>query len=203
MNFEKIKSELKNKTVGIAGCGGLGSNCAVALARVGVGNLIIADFDKIEESNLNRQYFFFNQIGQFKAEALKENIKLINPTVNVIAHTVKLNPDNIPEIYRNCDVMVEAFDRGEMKQMLVNSFLSKFPEKTIIMGMGLAGWGANETIKTTKYDNIIICGDQAVSVEDDNPPIAPRVGIVSNMQANVVLELLLGKNQKLIGENYQ
>ncbi len=61
MNFNQIKERLKNKTVGIAGCGGLGSNCAVALARVGVGKLIIADFDIIEESNLNRQYFFMSK----------------------------------------------------------------------------------------------------------------------------------------------
>ena len=70
MTFEQIKEKLKGKCVGIAGCGGLGSNAAVALARIGTGRLIIADFDKVEESNLNRQYFFFSQIGMFKAAAL-------------------------------------------------------------------------------------------------------------------------------------
>ena len=53
-----IRTTLQTKTVGIAGCGGLGSNCAVALARVGVGTLVVADFDRVEVSNLNRQYFF-------------------------------------------------------------------------------------------------------------------------------------------------
>ena len=54
MNFEEIKTRLAGKKVGIAGCGGLGSNCAVALARVGVGTLVIADFDLITECNLNQ-----------------------------------------------------------------------------------------------------------------------------------------------------
>jgi sulfur carrier protein ThiS adenylyltransferase len=63
MTFDEIKSKLKNYTVGIAGVGGLGSNCAVALARVGIGKLIISDFDIVYESNLNRQYFFKDQIG--------------------------------------------------------------------------------------------------------------------------------------------
>lgn len=64
MTFEEIKSKLKNYTVGVAGAGGLGSNCAIALARVGIGKLIIADFDVVNESNLNRQYFFRDQLGE-------------------------------------------------------------------------------------------------------------------------------------------
>ena len=95
MEFQKIKLKLKDKTVGIAGCGGLGSNVAVALARVGIGKLIIADFDKIEESNLNRQYFFFDQIGHYKAPALKENIRKINPAVTVEEHIVTITPEEI------------------------------------------------------------------------------------------------------------
>ena len=70
MNFEEIKSVLKNKTVGIAGIGGLGSNCAVALLRVGIGKLVLADYDIIEESNLNRQFYFIHQIGMKKTKAI-------------------------------------------------------------------------------------------------------------------------------------
>ena len=98
MNFNQIKEKLKSKTVGIAGCGGLGSNCAVALARVGIGKLIIADFDIIEESNLNRQYFFYKQIGEKKTKSLQENIHLINPKVKVEAHDIKLNANSIIDI---------------------------------------------------------------------------------------------------------
>lgn len=66
MNFAEIKSKLKNYTVGIAGAGGLGSNCAIALARVGVGKIIIADFDVVNETNLNRQYFLETSLDKRK-----------------------------------------------------------------------------------------------------------------------------------------
>lgn len=193
MTFEEIKSKLKNYTVGIAGAGGLGSNCAVALARVGVGSLIIADFDVVNETNLNRQYFFTDQLGLKKVEALKENIKRINPALNIIAKDIKLNENNIVSIYKDCDIIVEAFDLAEMKQMIIETCLSKWPEKPLIIGTGMAGWGKNNEIKVKKSENLYICGDEVSEIEDNNPPLAPRVGIVANMQANTVLEILLNK----------
>jgi len=59
-----VLAALRTSVVGIAGAGGLGSNAAAALARAGVGRLIIADFDIVESTDLNRQYYFFDQIGQ-------------------------------------------------------------------------------------------------------------------------------------------
>ena len=193
MKFSEIKQILAKKTVGIAGAGGLGSNCAVALARVGIGKLIIADFDSIDESNLNRQYFFHDQIGQKKVFALSDNIKRINPATIVECHDVKLDPDKIEEFYSNCDVIVEAFDLAEAKQMIIETVLEKLPGKKLVTGIGLAGWGRNNIIKTQKTDDLYICGDQSAEVSDELPPLAPRVGIVANMQANMVLEILLGE----------
>ena len=60
MKIFKIRDHLSRFRVGIAGAGGLGSNCAVSLARSGIGTLVISDFDVIEPGNLNRQYFFIN-----------------------------------------------------------------------------------------------------------------------------------------------
>ncbi len=191
MNFEEIKKILSFKTVGIAGCGGLGSNCAVSLARVGVGKLIIADFDVIIESNLNRQYFFYSQIGQKKSFALRENIEKINPNCKVIAFDIKLDEKSIVEIYSDVDILVEAFDKAEMKEMILQTVLQYMPDKPLIMGVGLAGWGNFSLIKEHRFDNVYIMGDMTLEVSDEMPPIAPRVGIVSNMQANKVLEILL------------
>lgn len=191
MNFQEIKEKLKTKTLGIAGCGGLGSNCAVALARVGIGRLIIADFDKIEESNLNRQYFFYDQIGKIKSDTLKENIERISKDVEVISHNVFVDESNFANIFRECDLIIEAFDRPESKEMIVKAISKFFPDKTLIMGIGISGWSQNDSIKEIRYENLIICGDQTSEVSDDNPPLAPRVGIVANMQANVALEILL------------
>jgi len=193
MNFEQIKAVLKTKTVGIAGCGGLGSNCAVALARVGLGTLVIADFDVVEKSNLNRQYYFHDQIGLPKTLCLKENIARINPEVMVDAHQTALTGENIPVIFRDCDIIVEAFDKSEMKELILKTVTRSFPEKHLIMGIGMAGWGKNSILQQNQYDRLIICGDQQNEIAENLPPLAPRVSIVANMQANVVIELLLGE----------
>ncbi|MEI6682649.1 MAG: sulfur carrier protein ThiS adenylyltransferase ThiF [Bacteroidota bacterium] len=192
MTFEQITERLKGKRVGIAGCGGLGSNCAVALARVGLGSLVIADFDVIVKSNLNRQYFFADQVGAKKVSALMENIRRINPGVTVIGYDLKLTPENIPAIFAGCDVIVEAFDLAGEKAMFIETILTVFPALPLVVGLGMAGWGMNDEIHCRRADNLYICGDEVSEIDPGLPPIAPRVGMVANMQANVVLELLLG-----------
>ncbi len=191
MTFEEIKSKLKNYTVGIAGAGGLGSNCAVALARVGIGKLIIADFDVVNETNLNRQYFFRDQLGMKKVDALKNNIDRINPVVNVTTKDIQLDENNIVPIFKDCDIIVEAFDLAEMKKMIIETCLTEWPEKPLVIGSGMAGWGKSNEIKVKKSENLYICGDEVSEIADNNPPLAPRVGIVANMQANTVMEILL------------
>ena len=191
---------LRKKRVGIAGCGGLGSNCAVALARVGVGHLIIVDFDVISESNLNRQYFFHDQIGKAKVLALKENIARINPSVKVTAINVKLDAQNISDIFKEVDVLVEAFDRSDQKQILIEKALIQWPERPLVIGIGMAGWGGNELIHMKQYGNLYICGDRVTEIGPLMPPLAPRVGIVSNMQANTVLQILL--NGSRVGKQH-
>jgi sulfur carrier protein ThiS adenylyltransferase len=194
MTFKEIKQKLCGFTVGIAGCGGLGSNCAVALARVGVGRLVLADFDTITEDNLNRQYYFFSQVGEKKAYTLRENIIHINPNVMVFAHDVKLDEKNITGIFKHCDVIVEAFDLAEMKKMIIETVMEKMPDKYIVSGVGLAGWGNNDAFKTQNFGRLIVCGDMETEVSDELPPLAPRVAIVANMEANAVLEILLGRD---------
>jgi sulfur carrier protein ThiS adenylyltransferase len=192
MRFSEIKSHLAKFRVGIAGAGGLGSNCAVALARSGVGTLIIADYDIVETLNLNRQYYFTDQVGELKTIALKENISRINPDVFVITHQKQLDRNNIPEIFSGCDVVVEAFDRSDMKEMLIETMQAIMPGIPVVVGSGMAGWGQSELIRYRKIDDTLyVCGDESTEVSDDIPPMAPRVGMVANMQANVVIELLM------------
>ena len=191
LTFKQIQKKLSGKRVGIAGAGGLGSNCAVALARVGLGNLVIADFDIVSEGNLNRQYFFYEQIGKKKVIALKENIRRINGNINVEDFDLKLNADDILRIFKNCDVIVEAFDLAEMKQMILETVLDRLPEIPIVTGLGMAGWGDSDSIHYRNEGMLHICGDGKTEIAEDIPPLAPRVGMVANMQANTVLEILL------------
>ena len=107
-----VHEKIKGATVGIAGLGGLGSAVAVALARIGVGRLILADFDIVEPSNLNRQQYFIDQLGLPKSAALEANLKRINPYVTYETHCIRVVPDNIDTLFGAVDVMFEAFDRA-------------------------------------------------------------------------------------------
>lgn len=191
MTLTEIRERIKRKSVGIAGCGGLGSNCAVALARTGIGKLVLVDYDRVEESNLNRQYFFRHQVGLPKAEALRDNILKIDEQVIIDAHITKLEAKSVIELFSACDIIIEAFDADHAKQMIIETVLSELPEIPLISGQGLAGYGNNEGIITRKLGNLYIIGDGQTAVCEDEPPLAPRVGIVANMQANLALDLLL------------
>ncbi len=196
MTFKEIKKVLGRKTVGIAGAGGLGSNCAVALARVGIGKLVVADFDRVTRKNLNRQYYFNDQVGQQKVYALADTMYFINMDMKIVPVNKKLTPQNIGTIFKDCDVIVEAFDLAEMKQMLIETVQMLWPERPLVTGLGMAGWGDSNSIRTTRVDNLYICGDGVSETGPEAPPIAPRVGMVANMQANVVLEILLNTAHK-------
>lgn len=187
----QIREALSRCHVGIAGAGGLGSNCAIALARVGLGRITIADFDVVEPGNLNRQHYFRHQLGMPKVIALKENIRLIDPSIVVDAHIMRLDANNIPRIFNTCDMLVEAFDKAEMKLMLIETALTVWPAKHIVAASGLGGWGATETITVHKSGKLTICGDLQSEVGEWMPPLGPRVAIVAAMQANIVMELLL------------
>jgi sulfur carrier protein ThiS adenylyltransferase len=191
MTFEQITGKLKDKKVGIAGCGGLGSNCAVALARVGIGTLVIADFDVVSFGNLNRQYYFLDQVDMKKTQALGENVRRINPMVNVVGHEIRLTGENIPLIFAGCDVLVEAFDLADQKEMMIETVMLAMPSMPLVVGLGMAGWGMNNKLHCREAGNLFICGDEISEIGPELPPLAPRVAMVANMQANVVLEILL------------
>ncbi len=191
MIFSDIEKILKTKTVGIAGCGGIGSNCAVSLARVGVGALVIADFDKVVPANLHSQFFFRQQIGLPKVQALKENLKLINPDIKIYPFELELCQNDMVEVFSQCDVIVEALDKASVKYMMLESIQNDLPGKPLVMGSGMAGWGNSNALKVICDKTLTVCGDGESAVSENLPLLAPRVGIVANMQANAVLEILL------------
>ena len=187
----RVLAIIRGSTVGIAGAGGLGSNIAVSLARAGVGRLIIADFDKIVPSNLNRQQYFIEQVGLRKVDALRANLKRINPFSEYVIHAVKVTRANAGRIFGESDVLIEAFDKAGAKRMLISAWLSLYPGKPIIAASGLAGYGKNRKLHTRRMGSLYICGDEESQCPKGISPMAPRVAIVANMQANLAIELLV------------
>lgn len=190
---ERERHILENAKVGIAGAGGLGSNVAMLLVRAGMKKLVIADFDIVNESNLNRQFFFRRQLGEKKIAALAENLRMIEPDLDLSLHDVRLTPENTDFVFAGCNVVVEAFDSAEAKAMLLHSLLPT--GKPIVSATGLAGWGRSNDIRVRKVGrNLILVGDQMRDVRDGFAPVGVRVGIAAAMQANSVVSLLLGED---------
>ena len=193
--MERIKQKLEQSTVGIAGAGGLGSNAAVALARAGIGGLIIVDFDKIEEKNINRQYYFLDQVGKNKVDALKDNIKKINPKVKVETINVKLEKGEMEKPFKHVDVIIEALDDADIKKEFIEEVLKKLPDKPVVGASGVAGYGNSERIKTVRSGNLYMCYDEKARSCDDDVLMAPRVALMANWEANLALEILLGEDK--------
>ena len=186
------QARLRQARVGIAGVGGLGSAVAVALARIGVGHLVLADFDVVEPSNLNRQQYFLDQIGLPKVYALRDTLQRINPHVRVTACHLQLTAANLGEIFTPVEVLVEAFDRVDQKIMLVEAFAACCPNTPVVTGSGMAGYEPANSIQTRRSgQRLFVCGDGTTAAGPGVGLMAPRVGIAAHHQANAVLRLLL------------
>lgn len=185
---------LRKACVGVAGCGGLGSYAAHALARIGVGRLILADFDVIEPSNLNRQAYRVSQVGQFKVQALAEDLYEVNPLTQVEAHTIRLTPPSIPIIFKDCAIVLECFDHPEQKQMLVETVLLELPQTKVVAASGVAGTEDGNTVQVQRRNgNFWLVGDGESGAEPGRGLMAPRVMIAAGQQANTAVRLLLGQ----------
>ena len=186
---------LQTVRIGIAGAGGLGSNCAMHLVRSGFKQFVIADFDRIEESNLNRQFYFMEQVGTNKVEALCENMKSINPDLAITAHATAVSNENVHTLFGECDVVIEAFDGAAAKKALVETFLPT--GKLLVTASGMGGTGNTDEIKTRKVrDNFYIVGDMKTECNAETPPFSPRVAICAAKQADIVLSHYLNKFQE-------
>lgn len=177
--------------VGIAGAGGLGSNCAMHLVRMGFRRFVIADFDRVDPSNLNRQFFFAQQVGERKVTALCDNLAAINPSVEVEAHAVRVTSRNIGALFDSCDAVVEAFDRVEAKQLLVERYFRK--GTFLVAASGIGGWGDSDRIVTRRVTSAFyMVGDGISEADAACPPMSAVVSIAAAKQADLVFERIAG-----------
>lgn len=183
-------AELQRVRVGVAGAGGLGSNCAALLVRSGFKRLLLADFDAVEASNLNRQFFFLRQVGQSKVEALAENLRCINPDLHLTCLRGKIEATNVKALFASCDVVVEALDRPAEKAALVAALGGV--ETFVVAASGIAGCGSAPMQIRRLGSKLCVVGDFASDCAV-LPPFAPRVALAAAMQADLVLTYVLKK----------
>lgn len=192
LNPEQLK-KIRSFKVGIAGAGGLGSNVAVNLVRSGFNKLEILDFDTIDPSNLNRQYYFLKEVGKPKVDTLKDRLLEINSDIDVVTHNVKWSEEIGERFFKNCYFVVEAFDQTSSKRAFVEFYQPR--AKVVVSGNGMAGVLVSHRMKLNKFKNVYIAGDHTTEVGPGVPPMAPRVALCAAMMSEVILDLSLSSKE--------
>lgn len=187
---ENELGKIRGLKIGIAGCGGLGSNAVQNLVRLGFRNLLLVDFDIVEATNLNRQFYFYNQIGDIKCHALKYNLEMINPNLNITTKTTIITRKNIYEIFKDCDLVIEGFDKVQDKIIIIEELLNIIP---LISASGLGEYWKVDSITTREINrNFTIVGDFISDVDNGISPLSPGVQIAAAKEAAAVLKFALG-----------
>ena len=184
--------KLRAARIAVVGLGGLGSNIAILLTRMGVGHLHLIDFDRVDVSNLHRQQYFVEQVGFLKTEALANTLRKINPYIDLELSCVKLDERNLEALLKDETIICEALDKAETKALLVNEVLESFTDKVMVTASGMAGLGEGNLIQARRIGkNLYLCGD-GVSDCDSESLYAARVALCAAQQAHLVQRIILG-----------
>lgn len=189
---ETGQTKLLNSSVLVAGAGGLGSTVIANLASMGVGNIGIIDNDKLELSNLNRQYIHkFGNIGKNKADSAKNWVLEYNPNINAEIYPIRLNESNSEDIISSYDLVLDCFDSYESKFMLNKVCIKK--NKTLIHGGVTEFFGQVMTIipnESACLNCLIPDYDPAAYVIKG--VISPAVTTIASLQSMETVKILLG-----------
>jgi sulfur carrier protein ThiS adenylyltransferase len=189
-----IQKQIKQASIAVLGLGGLGSAVAGAMAKIGIGKMLLSDYDVVEPSNLNRQHYFVDQIGMQKTLALRDNLLRMNPAIHLELIEKQLTETDIPELFSNVDVLVECFDDAAMKASAFRAVMNTMKDVSYVGSSGMAGFGENNSIITKEIrPGMYLVGDAVTAAKPGCGLMAPRVGIAAHHQANQALRIILGK----------
>lgn len=189
-----MMKRLQAGRVAICGLGGLGSLVAIELARLGVGRLLLIDGDSVEPTNLARQHYTLNQIGQTKTQALATTLTDLTPLTQVETATTWLDENNTASLLANWPLICECLDQPESKALVTQIILSTLPNATLVGTSGMAGYATGNTIISQQLlPHFYMVGDGKSEGESGIGLMAPRVGLCASAQATLVMRLLLGE----------
>jgi molybdopterin/thiamine biosynthesis adenylyltransferase len=199
-NYKSISVEdqakLANSTIAIVGCGGLGGSMAEEFSRLGVGNLILVDGDRIEESNLNRQLFATEKtLGQLKAEAARDRLRTVNSEVNLKIISDWFNEDNAADLFKGADLVCDALDSISRRVSLERAcHRLDLP----LVFAGIAGWFGLLGVSFPgdySVSHLFRQGEKGVEKTWGNPAFTPAV--VSSLSVAEAIKVLVGREVSL------
>ncbi len=193
-----------NSKVLIIGAGGLGCPIADYLSRAGVGTIGIADFDKINLSNIHRQSLYETKdVGKFKVEVLKKKLNLINPLIKIKTFNKKITNQNVKKIIKNFDIIVDGSDNFKTK-FLLNKFCIKYKKKLILGAISKFDGHVFTFNFKNKKEPWLKCfyqsdpSDEILNCEAEGI-LGPVAGTIGNIQSNEVLKRILNVGKKFNG----
>ncbi|MBL7684994.1 MAG: molybdopterin-synthase adenylyltransferase MoeB [Deltaproteobacteria bacterium] len=201
---EEGQVKLLESKVFLIGAGGLGCPAAYYLAAAGVGTIGIVDHDVVDRSNLQRQILHNEErVGEPKVESAKKTLKLLNPDINIITYREKLNRENVMEIIKDYDVIVNGCDNFPTRYLINDACV--FLKKPLVDGSIFRFEGQVCVFDSEQAGPCYRC----LYPEPPPPEMAPSCqeagvfgalpGIVGTTQAIEVIKILLGKGDPLIG----
>lgn len=194
---QKGQEKLKQSTVLVVGCGGLGSPVLTYLTLAGIGKLIIIDYDEVSESNLNRQFLHGeSDIGRLKIDSAKEQLHRLNSQVQIIGVKEKLHEKNISKIIEDADVVVNCVDNIQTRILVGRECLKQNIPLVEAGVQGFYGWIMNIRPETACLECI---GFEKIKLKPPLPIIGVTAGVIGALQANECIKILLGMKGTLEG----
>lgn len=196
------QERLRESSVLVVGLGGLGSPVALYLAAAGVGRLLLADFDRVDLSNLQRQILHTtDRIGQTKAESAKQSLQALNPSVELVTVEASLTPENLTERVAEVDLVVECSDNFATR-FAVNA-ACQAARVPLVSGAAIRMEGQVTAFSGQPGGPCYRClyPDEG-SIDETctaNGVLAPLVGIIGSIQATEAIKILTGLGIPLFG----
>ncbi len=194
---------LQKKKVFVAGAGGVGNFITYFLTSVGIGHIYIADFDKIEISNLNRQFLYnINDIGKYKVFVLSNKLSNVNPNTNIFPINQKLTKENIKYIIpKGIELIIDCVDNWETK-LLLNEYSVK--SKIPLAHLGVSGCkGQTAIFNTSNTSPCLQCVYEAFDdilaneIDENISHLSYSIAFVSSILVSEIVNLFLKKETKL------
>ena len=180
----------------LVGAGGIGNTVAAQLAASGIHELLVADFDRIDETNLSRQFLFGpGDVGLHKVEVLKRRLADINPKVSVTPIPARLGPDNIGQFVELADVAVDGSDNFQTRfavndacieagKTLVTGSAIRLEGQVAVFGPDYSGGPCYRCLYSEADESLDSCAGNGV--------LGPVPGVIGSLVAVEVLKLLAG-----------
>lgn len=195
---EKGQKKLKKSTVFIVGAGGLGSPAAMYLASAGVGRIIIADSDKVELSNLNRQILHGRKrIGNNKALSAKATLEALNGNIKIEAVTERITSANIDKYAKGADILLDCLDNFETRFILNACAVEK---KKPLLFAAIYGYFGQLALILPGKTFCLACIFEGLPAKGVFPVLGATPGVIGSLQAMEAVKYLAGTGGNLKNE---